>query len=242
MPADRPSPLAWRLWPGHLLLVLSLLAAAGLAWWQYAAWAAEREHAALDLTNAAAKPLEEVMGPDDTFPAQDLGRRVTFTGEWLPQSTLFVTDRPHDGKRGYWVITPVRINDSAMPVVRGWSAEPEAPKVTGTATIEGWLHAGEGSKGVDPDPHDDQINAVRLASMTEHVEQDLYSAYVLSQTPTATLSAVPNDAVPPISSNTALRNLLYALQWLIFGAFATYIWWKWLQDQGATTEQIDSEP
>ena len=57
-------------------------------------------------------------------------RPAILTGEWLPQSTLFVTDRPHDGKRGYWVITPVRINDSAMPVVpTGCGPTPTSPGV-----------------------------------------------------------------------------------------------------------------
>ena len=30
---------------------------------------------------------------------------------------------------------------------------------------------------------------------------------------------------------THLRNLLYALQWWIFGAFAVYIWFRWCRDQ-----------
>ena len=67
------------------------------------------------------------MGGDDTFPGEYLGQPVSFAGEWLPEGTLYVADRELDGRRGYWVMTPVLVGDSAMPVVRGWSAQPEAP-------------------------------------------------------------------------------------------------------------------
>lgn len=246
MPLPRSHPLHLRFWGGHVLLAIALVAAALLGWWQYASWDAAREHAARDLSNAPAKPLADVFGPDDTFPGRDLGRRVTFSGEWLPESTLFVEDREHDGDSGYWVLTPVGVGDSAMPVIRGWSAEPDAPAVSGPVEIEGWLQAGEGDLGSDPHPDDDVITAVRIASMTQHVDRDLYSGYVVSTTPTAELTAVPADAVPPVSSNTALRNLMYAVQWLVFGGFAGFIWWRWVQDQredqasDATSAPIDS--
>lgn len=231
MPLPPDHPLHLRFWGGHVLLVVALVAAGLLGWWQYASWDAARAHAALDLSNAPAKPLDEVFGPDDTFPAGDLGRRVQFSGEWMPESTLYVSGRKSAGTTGYWVLTPVRVGDAAMPVVRGWSPEPKAPAVSGAARVEGWLHAGEGGKGIDEDPSDDVITAVRIASMTQHVDRDLYSGYVVSVTPTAELTAVASDAVPPVSTDTALRNLLYAVQWLMFGGFAAYIWWKWVTDR-----------
>ncbi|RYE75827.1 MAG: hypothetical protein EOO74_09410, partial [Myxococcales bacterium] len=176
--------LKLRYWPAHLLLVIALVAAGLLGWWQYSSWDAAREHAAQDLSNAPAKQLTDVFGPDDTFPGAELGRRVTFAGEWLPQSTLFIRDRDHDGRTGYWVMTPVAVGDAAMPVIRGWSAKPQAAAVSGQVDIEGWLQAGEGDTQPDPDPDDDVIGAVRIASMTQYVDRDLYSGYVVASTPT----------------------------------------------------------
>ncbi len=211
------------------MLVLALVAAVLLGLWQFSAWDAGRESAARDLSNAPAKSLQSVMGPDDTFPGRDLGRKVHFEGAWLPESTLFVSDRRHQGKTGYWVLTPVRIGDSAMPVIRGWSPEPTAPVISGAADVTGWLQASEADKP-DTAEGDDVISAVRIASMTEHVDVDLYSAYVVSAAADHDLGQVTPDAVPPISSNTALRNLLYGVQWLAFGGFAGFIWWRWTQD------------
>lgn len=225
-------------------MILALIAAVLLGLWQFSAWSASRDAAARDLSNAPAKQLASVMGPDDTFPGRDLGRRVRFSGEWVPQSTLFVSDRRQGKKIGYWVLTPVRIGNSAMPVVRGWSAKAEAPAVTGRVEVTGWLQAGEADKPGPPDGRDDVIPAVRIASMTQHVDLDLYSAYVVSAAADHGLVQVAPDAVPPVSSNTALRNLLYGLQWLAFGGFAGFIWWRWTLEHrraaAPTSDRIDS--
>jgi surfeit locus 1 family protein len=31
-------------------------------------------------------------------------------------------------------------------------------------------------------------------------------------------------------ASTGLRNLLYAFQWWVFGAFAIFMWWRWLME------------
>ena len=38
------------------------------------------------------------------------------------------------------------------------------------------------------------------------------------------------DSLPRVSRFTAVRNLLYALEWWIFGGFAVFVWWRWRQD------------
>ena len=101
---------------------------------------------------------------------------------------------------------------------------------TGPVEVDGWLQASEGSGAVDDDPHDDVIPEMRIASIVEHVDADLYSGYVVDREPTDGLVAVPPDSVPEISSSTSLRNLLYALQWWVFGGFAIYIWVRWCRD------------
>ena len=49
----------------------------------------------------------------------------------------------------------------------------------------------------------------------------------MSGTPSGRCSSV----VPPVSGFTALRNLLYAVEWWIFGAFAFFVWWRWCRDE-----------
>ena len=167
---------------------------------------------------------------------------VSFSGDWLPRGTLYVADRDLGGRRGYWVVTPVLVGRSAMPVVRGWSPTASAPAVQGRVDLTGWLQPSEGSGANDPDPHDDVIPEMRIASIVEHVDADLYSAFVVQKDSVqkdsagqggaeAGLRQVTPESIPEVSSFTGLRNLLYAFQWWIFGGFAVYVWVRWCRDQ-----------
>lgn len=238
-----PSLLAPRYWGAHLLMLLALAAATGLGFWQLEAWQAGRAADARDLTGAAPLPLAEVMGGDDPFPGRYLGQPVSFTGTWLPEGTLYVADRDLGGRRGYWVMTPVLIGSSAMPVVRGWAEQPRAPRPQGEVEVEGWLQASEGTGRTDEDPRDRVIPEMRIPTVVQYVEADLYSGYVVSRDATAGLVAVTPDSVPEVSRVSHLRNLLYAFQWWVFGGFAVYIWVRWLRDtwqEQASPEQVAS--
>lgn len=238
-----PTLLAPRSWGAHLLMVAAVAAAVFLGLWQLNVWEAARADEAKDLSKAAPLPLAKAMSGDSPFPGQYVGQPVSFQGEWLPAGTLYVQDREVRGRRGYWVVTPVLVGKSAMPVVRGWSPKAEASTVTGPVEVEGWLQASEGAGADDPDPHDDVIPEMRIASIVEHVDADLYSGYVVDREPTDGLVAVPPDSVPKISASTSLRNLLYALQWWIFGGFAIYVWVRWCRDviEQSRAEEVEDE-
>jgi cytochrome oxidase assembly protein ShyY1 len=222
--------LAPRFWPGHLLMVLALAVATGLGLWQLHVWQAERSAQASDVSSRAPVALSGVLGPDAVLTNGDVGRQVRFTGTWMGADTMYVADRRSGDRTGYWVVTPVRVGDSAVPVVRGWSARPHATASTGQARVTGWLQPSEGSGAVDDNPRDDVLPELRIASMVEHVDVDLYSAYVVARDPGPGLRAVGAPSMPAVSATTGLRNLLYALQWWVFGGFAVYIWVRWCGD------------
>lgn len=235
--------LAPRYWGAHLLMLVAVAAAVALGLWQLNVWEAARASEARDLSNAGSMPLDKVMSGDSPFPGKYLGQPVSFSGEWLGAGTLYVADRDLDGRRGYWVMTPVLVGDSAMPVVRGWSREPRAPVPSGAVDIEGWLQASEGTSASDDDADDDVIPEMRVASIVEHVDADLYSGYVVDREPTDGLDSVTPESVPEVSGSTSLRNLLYAFQWWVFGIFAIYIWTRWCRDtweQTRAAEQVAS--
>lgn len=240
-----------RYWAGHLTMVVCAGVALVLGLWQLDAWQTRRADAARDLTNLAPVALAQVITGDSAFPGRDLGRPVAFTGTWLEDATFFIADRYVEDERGYWVVTPVRVagGSSAIPVVRGWSPEPEASEPTGQADVTGWLQASEGNGPIDEDPTDDIIPVMRLASLVEHVDGDLYSAYVVAREVSAGATAdsddlkpVTPDAVPEVSGFTALRNFLYAVEWWVFGAFALFIWVRWCRDSLEVAEPDEAEP
>lgn len=228
--------LTARAWAAHLLMVLAVAVAIAGGLWQFHVWSANRSSAQQDLVDAKPVALASVMGGDSPFPGGSLGRPVTFEGTWLPSGTVYVSGRYLHHDRGFWVVTPVQIGRSAMPVVRGWSPTATASVPTGEVQLTGWLQASEGNGEADTNPHDDVITSMRIASMTQHVDTDLYSAYVVARSDTTPswqqgLDKVTPASIPPVSSTTALRNLLYAIQWWFFGGFAIYIWLRWCLDQ-----------
>jgi surfeit locus 1 family protein len=231
-----PAVLAPRMWAGHLVALVLVTAALLLGLWQLDAWQTRRADAARDLTHAEPVGLASVMGPDDPFPGRSVGQPVRMAGDWVPAGTVFVSGRQHDGRDGYWMVTPLGIGGAdrpALPVVLGWVEDPaRAPAPpTGTAELDGWLQPPEGSGAVDEDPLDDVLPQLRVADLAQRVDQDLYSAYAVAQQGVDGLPSADLSQLPDAGRFTAVRNLLYALEWWVFGAFAVLIWWRWLQEQ-----------
>lgn len=242
-----PTLLRPSYWAGHLLMVVCVGIAVVLGTWQLDAWSTRRADEARDISNAKPVTLASLMDGDSSFPGRSVGRPVTFSGTWVNDRTLYIDDRYLDDERGYWVVTPVRPvgSTSVVPVVRGWSPKASAAEPTGEVEITGWLQATEAAGPVDPDPTDDILPVMRLASMAQPIGFDLYSGYVVArdQAPAATdgLSAVSATAVPPVSGFTALRNLLYAVEWWVFGAFAFFVWVRWCRDSLHPLDEVETE-
>ena len=227
-----------RRWPGHLLVLVLVGGALLLGSWQLDAARTEREAAARDLTRADPVPLTDVLGPDDPFPAPSVGQPVTVSGAWVSGATVFV-----ERDVGYWVVTPLAVEGAgkaALPVVRGVSEEPVADPISGAAELTGWLQPAEGTGVVDADPADDVLPQLRVADLVQRVDGDLYSAYAVATEPTEGLAAARLEQLPDADRLTGLRNLLYALEWWVFGGFAVFVWVKYLRDE-ATTEDDESE-
>lgn len=224
-------PWAPRRWPGHLLVLVLLGAAVLLGWWQYGAGQSERDAAARDLTSRAPVELSDVLGPDDPFPAPSVGQPVRVSGTWVDTATVFVARGD-----GFWVVTPLVVDDpaaagAALPVVRGVSATPAATPVSGRAEVTGWLQPGEGTGAADDDPTDDVLPQLRPADLVQRLDEDLYSGYLVARQPTGELAPASLEQLPGVDRFTGLRNFLYALEWWVFGAFAVFVWVRFLRDE-----------
>lgn len=224
-------------------LALVLVGIAGwLGWWQLEAWQARRDAEARDLTELTPVAIDEVMGSDDPFPGTEVGRPVDVSGSWLPEGSFWVSDRVQDGRDGYWAVTPLELSgtDTAVLVVRGWSDTPGGELPDGAAELTGWLQPAEGTGAVDDDPDDDVVPQLRIADAVQRVDADLYGAYVVAQESPPGLEAASLESLPEVGSFTALKNLLYAVEWWVFGGFAAFIWWRWVRDQQLADRVTDS--
>jgi cytochrome oxidase assembly protein ShyY1 len=242
---------AWRDWTTarmlllHLGLVVGVVSTTLLGLWQLDAWQDHREDKVAALADADPVPLESVLGPDDAFPAADAGRPVTVTGEWLPEETVVVTDRIQHGDTGRWLVTPLAVcasapctaGDSVIPVVLGWSDRPGdlgVPPPTGTADVVARLQPAEQDEATPAGADEGVLSSLRILDFVERLDRDLYSGFVILDEPAALrgdLEAVTPEALPSPPASEGLRNLLYAVQWWVFGVFFVVVWWRWVRDE-----------
>jgi len=108
--------------------ILLLAAVAGvLATGRLGLWQLDRAAQKIALHDAMQRqrelpPLAQAEAPRDaTTAAAQLHRAVRLTGSWLPAATVYLDNRPMDGRAGFYALTPLRLGDgSAVLVQRGW--------------------------------------------------------------------------------------------------------------------------
>ncbi|MFE2426553.1 SURF1 family protein [Streptomyces sp. NPDC059373] len=229
---------------GHLFVVLAVIFCVFMGSWQLSRFESRVESqrtAEKDTKSAAAaRPVsltKLLPGTKSQVTTVTSGREVTATGRYDTAHQLLVPERVLDGRTGFYVLTPLRVNGgAALPVVRGWlpgkasaAAVPAAPE--GEVTVTGALQAPETtstdgviSTGGLPEG---QLGMISAASLVNLVPYDVYSAWITQTDATAPLKAVP----PTAPANTGLdlkafQNLGYTGEWFVFAGFVVFMWFR----------------
>ncbi|MDR7334907.1 SURF1 family protein [Roseateles asaccharophilus] len=107
-----------RRWLVLLAAVLAAALTARLGFWQLDR-AAQKLALQAAIDGQAHKPA---LGNADLAGA-DLHRRVELRGTWVPERTVWLDNRPMDGRAGFYVVTPLRLagRADAILVQRGWA-------------------------------------------------------------------------------------------------------------------------
>lgn len=258
-PVGHPVDTRWwaaQYWRIHVLAVLALSATILLGMWQLNVWQSHRADKAAEVIKLAPVPLDDVLGPDAAFPDAGLSRPVVVSGVWQPAQTVFVSGRTRGSTPGYWVVTPVTMaTGSEIPVVRGFVVRPgQAPaSPSGRTSLVGLLQPAQETGIIDTDPTDDILPELSTTDLLSRTKGDLYGGYVVATDRTPPAGQVLNpgtsgmdtasvDNLPDAGSFTGLRNLLYALQWWVFGGFVIFVWWRWLTDDVLGSGRRGSPP
>lgn len=159
-------------------------------------------------------------------------RMVEATGTYDRDAEVLVRNRSLEGSPGYWVLTPLILDDGTGLVVnRGWiplafdpaEPRPDVDPPTGTVTVEGFLHTTvepEGLAAADPDEGVlETLARPDLARLDQQTDVDLAMLYLQleSQTP------AQDTAFPVVLDRPDLGegpHLSYAVQWFVFSAIA----------------------
>ncbi len=194
-------------------------------------------------TQAARQPIHSpaLANPSDALLM--VHRLARLRGEWLPQHTVFLDNRQMQGRPGFFVLTPLRLEGSSAVVVvqRGWVARdfiertrlPPVPTPAGIVDVQGriapWpsqLYAFEGSE---------------RGSIRQNVDQDSWSAEVGSTlSPVSVLQTQgADDGLSrqwPVVVTGVDKHHGYAFQWFGLAVLisALYVWYQFVRRQSPT--------
>ncbi|EGD45072.1 hypothetical protein NBCG_00608 [Nocardioidaceae bacterium Broad-1] len=236
------------MWGAHALVVIFVTGAVLLGVWQYQSSQQDKQDQVAELVHAKPKAFTDLIGPNDAFPWEQIGRPVTVSGIWMPEETIFIDGMERGSQVGFWAVTPVLVEDteSAVYVVRGWTPEvgtaPPAPR--GHVTVTGWLQPSDWTDVADDRKSDNVFPQLDISDLISRTSYDLYSAYMVrspvednwpaSSMPVndgaTDVADVPAPQLPEPEATTGLRNLLYAIEWWLFGIFGIYVWWRYVRD------------
>ncbi|MCK0115907.1 cytochrome oxidase assembly protein ShyY1 [Isoptericola sp. CG 20/1183] len=232
-----------------LLAALCVLA----AFWQWHRYTDRQEQIDLVDANYAAQPvpLEElVAGPGSTLAADDVWRPAVVVGEYVPEDTVLLRNRPVNGTPGFHLLVPLRTELGGEPVVivvdRGFVPlgadaseaasvpDPPAGQVAVTVTLRADEPAADrGAEGGTVS----RINTEQVLAATQGAstaDGGTVGAYgqMRSEDPAADQALVP----APRPDTDPGSHLSYTFQWAIFalGAVGGFVL-LWRRETRAAT-------
>jgi surfeit locus 1 family protein len=232
---DYPLSSRWKFWLITGVALLAVSATLALGRWQLSR-AAYKE--ALQASIGAKATLPQLDGrilATRSDPTSELHRRVTLRGRWLAQRTLFLDNRPMNDKAGFYVVTPMALEDSAAVVLvqRGWVARnfvdrtsiPKIETPTGVVEIVGRI--------APPPAKLYQLGGPETGLIRQNLDLAQFSSEL--GLPLLTVSVqqtgVATDGLlrewPPAGTGVD-RNYGYAFQWFgLSGLIAMlYVWFQ----------------
>lgn len=233
------------------LITLAIVAAVCFSLGQWQLNRAAQREAILEQINAGRELSPLALTAQTHVDNLTPWRRVHASGHWLNEFTVLMANRNHEGRPGYWVVTPFALDSNqAVLVLRGWVARPigagqalpELNADTKTQAIEGnllshiprlfelWSFGSAnvsspikqaGWQGQHPPPELQNLSI-----------QDAQAATGLKLLPVVvqqtSVDRLPNGtplvqdwAAPQTDAD---KNRGYALQWFIFALIAAGAW------------------
>ncbi|MFL6088815.1 MAG: SURF1 family protein [Aeromicrobium sp.] len=210
----------------HGLALILIPACVLMGLWQLGVYGSKHDGESTALRAAKPVPLLTVWGPDDPFRQDLANRRVRIEGQ-CPPSDEFKVRRP-TGEA--WRACPVRVRGTKSSILvvlghdRGDVPDRRRLPPSFTAVLQ---------------PPED-TGDLSIARRVNESGGDLFSGYALLADPSYRSSLKPVTSPPPdVSWTVGLRNLVYALQWWVFGLFAGFMWWRMVSDALAIERDVD---
>lgn len=227
-----------------LLAALSLAAVtARLGWWQLQrAHTKEAAQALLD-ARMALPPLTEpsALARDAAQTEEQVHRPVHLRGTWMSEHTLFLDNRPHRGRPGFLVLTPLQTPQGVVVVQRGWHPRDlrdptRLPTLDaqpgGTVEIRGRLsRAPSRLMELDAGGGGALRQNVDLAAWSRELGVELLPVTVQQSEPNRPCAEACAEGVPDglvrewtVVASSGDKNRGYAVQWFALSGLTVVLW------------------
>jgi len=226
---------------------LAVAVCVALGWWQWT----RASQQAITVAPEPAVPIAEVLTPA-TKASPVVGRQVTVAGTWADEAPVVVVDRTVDGEPAELLVRALTVGAGAtgtgetatLAVLVGWRAAGEDPdpsvvQKNAQVTVTGYLRAPEEATVGEPTVANPQEGVVYTDSVSpsewaQEWPSPLYSAVLSSYDGEPGWQPLPP---PPPETHLNFRSIAYAVEWWLFGAFALFISWRWMRDNGRNAQQ-----
>ncbi len=239
-----------RWWWKTLLVLLAMGVMVRLGLWQLDRLEQRRAANAALLARLEAEVISVDGGPLPGAPEELADRRAVVTGTYDYDRQILIKNRFHQEQPGYWVVTPLRIQDSerAILVVRGWiplsladpARWPEFQEGTGDEpqTLEGYLQPGQrpprGAQPEAPDTFQREWFRLDISAIQRQMPYDLLPVYFQAAAePGRSFQALPVRLPAPATELSEGNHLSYALQWFSFALIAAIVYGALVYQQEA---------
>lgn len=227
----------------RFLGLLALMIAATIVCGLLATWQWDRAHRAMTARTEVSETVNDltaVLEPGSPVTNELVGTTARVEGVFAPEEQIVIPGRQIDGQSAAIIVTALHVTRAdgsiaRLPVARGWlpesvairadgtldpSAIPAPPE--GTVQVSGRLEASESATSGVSGGIAQQIATPLLVNTWGG---PMYYGYIAVQDAPAPLQGMP-AAQSAFSAGLDWQNLGYALQWIVFGGFFLYLWWR----------------
>jgi len=157
-------------------------------------------------------------------------RRVRVAGQWIAAGQIFIDNQIHDGRAGFHVVTPLRLEGtkSAVLVNRGWIARSaEYPRAPQVAVPAGRVEVA-GTAALPPRRFLELAATTIEGNVWQNLSLERYASR--SATPVLPIMVLADVAAPGLAAIRDMpdagiaRHREYALTWFALAATAFVLW------------------
>jgi surfeit locus 1 family protein len=159
-----------------------------------------------------------------------LYRKLSASGEWVPEGQVFVDNQSHGARAGFHVVTPLRIrgSDAVLLVNRGWIGRgreyPQPPRVDVPAGVVDV----SGTGSLPPARFLELSNEGVTGNVFQNLSIERYRAVTkLPALPIVLLADVPAPGLQPVRETPRMgveKHREYALTWFSLAVTAFVLW------------------